>query len=180
MSPRKLLTALLLCLTFTNTYAAPFDNGLVSINLPNGFHGPLIKGADTRANSVAFAKAHDPSGTHNTVLYIDVYPMSDSMPGDPPVDPVALAQHKLMQVLKNLPKPGDTMTHAEPASVTLDGLPAVRVTWSTDGGARMRGIMYGVVAGPNLFVLNISDYDDFTKRNTKQMDAAIQAIKFKL
>lgn len=179
MSPRKLLTALLLSLTFSNVIAAPFENGLMSINLPNGFNGPLIKGADTRVTSLAFAKAHDLSGNQSTVLYIEAYPMSDSIPGDPPVDPAAVAHHKLMEVLKNLARPGDTMTHAEPVSVTLDGLPAVRVTWSTDGTARMRGIMYSVVAGPNLFVLNVSDFDEFTKRNTKQIDAAIQAIKFK-
>lgn len=174
-----LYIASLLLLAAQVAIAATFENDVVSIEVPNGFQGPVSEPSGAEAVVIGFKKSH-PNGSTNTLLQITVYNFGAHMPAIPKARLGEAADNYLAQFLKGVERRRTSFSATASTRISLGGLPAARVSWSgiTEGRA-MRGVMYCSIVGSKVISFHTQDFKDAPPANLQQAVTAIESVRFK-
>ncbi len=176
------LTALLLCVASGVACAATYSNGLLALDIPDGFEGPVQESPSPEASLVGYVK-RAPGDEAGTLLQISVYEFSQASgqkPDEMPEDRrIAATDRYLAQFLGGVEKQRKAFVRSPVTHLQLGGLPASRIHWSgIADGKPMSGTMYCVLLGSRVVSFHTQAPKDAPKENLLEARRAIEAVKF--
>ena len=172
-APFRTFSLALLCMAGTAN-AIPYDSGIVHMEIPAGFEGPVTQQPTMEATVGAFVK-HYPSDTRGTLIEITTYEFGAKLRSMPDSERIPTMDRYLEQFLGGVERKRTAFTSTSPVHVTIGGLSASRATWNgVAQGQNMSGVMYCVIVGGVVVVFHTQDFDDAPPENRA---AAIRSIE---
>ncbi len=176
------LTVLLLCIASGMACAATYANGLLVLDIPDGFEGPVQESPSPEASIVGYVK-RVPGDDAGTLLQVSVYEFSQASgqkPDDMPENRrIAATDRYLMQFLGGVEKRRKAFVRSPVSHLQIDGLPASRVHWSgIADGKPVSGTMYCVLLGSRVISFHMQSPKGAPKEDSLEARRAIEAVKF--
>src|SRR5580658_2743893 len=114
-----------LALLPTATLAAPYGMGVVQIDVPAGFEGPVTQQPDSKSWVAGFVKQY-PDDTRGTLLEITTYDVGDQLKSMPESLRVSTTDSYLKQMLGGVARKRTSFKSSPPTHIQLGGVPASR------------------------------------------------------
>lgn len=174
---KKLLAVILLSvLPVAACFARPFTAHGVTLEIPDGFNGPMVENADG-ARVYGFTQHASAPGT-KTVLQMSVYDFGKNLPPD--LSPKVLmdgSKRYLLQFLKGVERRRTGFSQSDLVSMSLGGIPASKIAWKGDlQGRPTNGVMYCLIAGSTVISLHTQDSGNHVTPGMQQAIHAIEAL----
>ena len=158
--------------------ADTYSDGVVTIDIPQDFIGPSSQSPAPGTLTVAYSKPYD-DRDGGTLLQITRADLGDGLLEIPPDKLGDIATVYLSQFLGGVERRRTDFKVSAPETVTLDGLPAARATWSgARDGVETTGVMYCVVVGTVVVSLHTQDIVGAPQENRSDAMRAFEGIKF--
>jgi hypothetical protein len=178
MNSARLLIATFLVSLCISAYSAPYENEVLSLDVPAGFQGPVTQSLGAEAVVVAYTKPH--SSNRGTLLQITTYDFGSKLPKPTKQELGAAAEKYLLQFLAGIERRRSSFQTSKPMRLTLGGIPAARVAWKgVAEGQQMSGTMYCVVVGSRVISFHTQDFEGAPSENTAEAMRAFESVRFK-
>jgi hypothetical protein len=159
------------------TRAAAYDNDLLSLEIPSGFDGPSSNHVTPTDNLiVGWAR----NGTQIRILIFN-YNYANQLAGIPKEQQGEDAAQYLNQFLRGIKQSGSLASVSTPVQVSLDSIPAARVSWrGVRRGRAMVGAVYCAIVGTRVISFQIETGQQQSKRDFDAAMKSIEAVRFKM
>lgn len=159
-------------------FAELYVDSLISIDVPDGFEGPVKEAFDPSNQTVAFSKPYTDreGGTLLQITRSDLGPKLLTVPRERLGD-IALVY--LGQFLGGIERRRTDFTVADPVTLEIDGVPAVSAEWRGKmDGVDASGIMYCAIVGTEVVILHTQDEDGAPVEHRASAIDAIEGLRF--
>ncbi|GAB3252939.1 hypothetical protein [Chitinimonas naiadis] len=179
MLRRRFLIGFLCSLLALPAMSAPYENTDISIDLPAGFSGPLVRKQNEQRYTLIFSKSY-PDDPTKTVLQVTVTKLDKKPATMGDEDLIKVANRHLAENMADMSRHRDSFMAAPPERLKISGLPAARGTWTGKlQGKEVTGTLYTVLSGQNLFLLQTQDLKRVPAEGLQQAALAIETIRLK-
>jgi len=158
------------------TRAVAYDNDLFSLEIPLGFVGPTSNHI-TPTDNLIVGWAQNATQIR---AFVFNYEYASQLAGIPKDQRGQGADQYLPGFLKGIEQRGSLSSVSTPTQMTLDGVPAVRVSWQGVGhGRSMVGTLYCVVVGTRVISLQVEREQGTPRQDFDAAIKSIEAVRFK-
>ena len=172
----RLAFALLVLLIASAVSAEQYRDGVVVLEVPEGFEGPVEGSPDPQAKVVAYTKPYT-AANGGTLFQISEYDMGDALRGMPENERGEAAAYYLAQFLGGVERRRTNFSATAPQRIELGGLPGARVTWTGEAaGQRASGVMYCVVIGTVVVSFHTQDIEGAPPGNRAAAVRAFESV----
>lgn len=162
---------LLLLLTPVQIQAYEFGDG--SLEIPEGFEGPVTQNMGQGFSSTVFTYPHD-SDT-GTLLQISAWNPGQSFPQMTDQDLKIGTEQYLLQFLSGVQRKRESFKKGEVEFIEVSGHPMAKIQWSgTVQGKEVHGVMYCLVYNSKIYSFHTQDFLSFEGKYT---DLAVNAFE---
>jgi hypothetical protein len=161
----------------TPLVAEEYTDQLITIDIPEGFEGPIQESPGPNAKVVGYTKPYqDRDG--GTLLQITEYDMGESLRGMPEDARGETADYYLLQFLSGVERRRTNFVAAQPERIMLGGIPGARAKWTGDfAGQQTSGVMYCVVIGTVVVSFHTQDLDGAPQENRAAATKAFEGVR---
>jgi len=173
---KKLMIVVLLSLAlFTECFAGQFSAEGITLDVPNGFEGPLSQSME-RAVTYGFTK---PSSTpqFRTLLQLSAYDLGKSIPKLSKKEMLEGTDKYLLEFLKGVERRRTGFTQSKIVHISLCGVPASKISWSGSfEGLKANGVMYCAIVGSKVLSLHTQDAGNELTPNMLEAMRCIESL----
>jgi hypothetical protein len=156
--------------------AERYEDRVVSLEVPEGFEGPIRGAAGPQATVVAYTKPYR-SGKGGTLFQITEYDLGEALRDLPEDRRGEAADDYLAYFLGGVERRRTSFSAADPERIVLGGAPAARVTWTGEvAGQRTSGVMYCVVVGTVVVSFHTQDLEGSPAENRAAEMRAFESV----
>ena len=176
LTAKIVIVALFIALPFP-TLAETFSNEVLTLDVPDGFEGPILASPGPGAKIAGFTKPYsDSSG--GTLFQITTYDFRSSLEGMPEEERGNASEYYLGQFLGGVEGKRTSFSASKAERISLGGLPGSRVTWNGKfNGTPTSGVMYCVIIGTTVVSLHTQDIDGAPPENRSAALAAFERMR---
>jgi hypothetical protein len=158
------------------TRAAAYDNDLFSLEIPSGFEGPTSSHITPTDNLiVGWAQ----NGTQIRIFIFNAN-YANQLAGTPKEQRDEDAAQYFGQFLQGIKQSGSLSSVSAPVQVSLDSIPAARVSWrGVRHGRSMVGTVYSVIVGTRVISFQVETGQEQPKHDFDAAMRSIEAVRFK-
>ena len=174
MTIRSFLFLIVLISGAVNAY----DFGDGSIDIPEGFEGPITQSMGAGASSTAFTFHHDSSG--GTLLQITTWNPGQTFPSMSIEELRAGSEQYLLQFLGGIERKRENFKQSQVEFIQISGHPVAKVSWSGKAqGEDVHGVMYCLVFNSKIYSFHTQDFSSFGGIHTNSAVEAFESIELK-
>jgi hypothetical protein len=174
----RILISLVLFFISISTIANEYSFADASINIPNGFEGPIEQDMGPGTSVVAFRKLHE-DGNNATLLQITTWNPGKSFPEMSDDELKKGAAQYLAQFLSGVARKRNHFEQSDIEFIKISDVPVAKVNWSGEfGSKKAHGVMYCYVFNSKIVSLHTQDLVEFNGLYLDQALQAFEAIKF--
>lgn len=174
----RILISLVLFFISISTIANEYSFADASINIPNGFEGPIEQDMGPGTSVVAFRKLHE-DGNNATLLQITTWNPGKSFPEMSDDELKKGAAQYLAQFLSGVARKRNHFEQSDIEFIRISDVPVAKVNWSGElGSKKAHGVMYCYVFNSKIVSLHTQDLVEFNRLYLDQAVQAFEAIKF--
>ena len=157
-------------------FAGPTQVKLFSVNLPEGFSGPITQSSDA-IEILAFTKPHEKRVT-NSLIQFNIINLEQA-PSDSPLQLATVTNENiLLKMLGGIERRRTDFWKGNYREITIAGIPANKIEWSGYAeGIQMKGVFYTFIFQRHLYTISLQDIMPFAENNLIFMEKAIESIK---
>jgi len=155
-----------------------YDFGDGSINIPDGFEGPITQSVGQGASLIGFTFPHGSAG--GALLQITIWNPGQKFPEMSINELKAGSEKYLLQFLGGIEKKRNNFKQSQVEFVQISGNPAAKVTWTgLVQGEEAHGVMYCLVFNSTIYSFHTQDLSSYGGRYTKLAVNAFESIELK-
>ncbi len=164
----------MLVLAFEGVYAYDFGDG--SIDVPEGFEGPVEKSMGQGATTTAFTYPHGNGG--GALLQITAWDPGQDFPQMSDDQLRAGSKQYLLQLIAGVERKRNEFKQQKVEFIQISGHPAAKVTWSGElQGKDVHGVMYCLIFNSKIYSFHTQDFSSFNERYSALAVNAIEAVE---
>jgi hypothetical protein len=161
------------------SHATIYEDELLSLQIPAGFQGPVRATPVQNTTIIAYTKPKE-NGV-GTLLEISVYDFGSQLAGLPKEKLGDGADRYIGQFLQGVERRRTAFSASAPVRVSLDGIPAARVSWHGMGeGHSMVGTMYCVIVGTRVISFHTQTEQQPSMADFGAAMTSIEAVRFQV
>jgi len=173
---KKLIVGLLLCFAlFTESFAGQFSAEGITLQIPEGFEGPVSQSKEKLA-LYGFIK---PSSTPQirTLLQLSSYDLGKTIPKLSKEEMWAGSDKYLLEFLKGVERRRTGFSQSKIVHISLGGIHASKISWSGSlEGLKANGVMYCVIVGSKVISLHTQDAGNEITPNMLEAIKSIESL----
>jgi hypothetical protein len=178
MNYSKLICTLLLCLFGYGVSAESYMDGVLTVQIPSGFEGPVKQSPAPNASVVAYTKRSADSKAA-TLLQITTYDFGSQLEGMPEDQRVEITEGYLMQFLSGVERRRTSFVKSPASQLTLGSIPASRIDWTGIAeGIAVSGTMYCVIVGTRVISFHTQTSEDASSQAISEAKRSIESVSF--
>lgn len=173
---RILIYIIIIFLSFA-THAKEFSFADASINIPEGFEGPIERSMGQGAKTIAFRNLHE-DGNNATLLQITTWNPGKPLPKMTDDELKKGSAQYLEQFLSGVARKRNNFEKSEIEYIEISGVPVAKIMWSGEIDSKQaHGVMYCYVFNSKIISLHTQDLIKFNGRFLNQVVKAFESIK---
>ena len=174
MTMRSLLFLLLLLSGIARAY--DFEDG--SIDIPEGFEGPITQHMGQGVSSTAYSYPHGESG--GTLLQITTWNPGQEFPKMSKEELKAGSEQYLLQFLGGIERKRESFERGQVEFIEASGHPLAKISWKGSAmGKSVHGVMYCFIFNSKIYSFHTQDFDSFNKKYTNLAVKAFESMQLK-
>jgi hypothetical protein len=171
---RHIIFLLLLLSGIAQAYE--FEDG--SIEIPQGFEGPVTQNMGQGASSTAFSFPHSEAG--GTLLQITTWNPGQEFPNMSKEELEAGSAQYLLQFLGGIQRKRENFERGEVEFIEVSGHPLAKVSWKGNAmGESVHGVMYCFIYNSKIYSFHTQDFASFNKKYTNLAVKAFESMQLK-
>jgi len=173
---RVLISIFFILLSFV-THASEFNFADASIDIPEGFEGPIERSMGQGASTIAFRNLHE-DGNNATLLQITTWNSGKTFPEMTDDELKKGSAQYLEQFLSGIARKRNSFEKSEIEYIEISGVPAAKIQWSGEIDSKQaHGVMYCYVFNSKIISLHTQDLIEFNGRYLNQAVKSFESIK---
>ena len=173
---RILIHIIIIFLSFA-THANEFSFADASINIPEGFEGPIERSMGQGASTIAFRNLHE-DGNNAALLQITTWNPGKPFPEMTDDELKKGSAQYLKQFLSGIARKREIFEKSEIEYIDISGVPAAKIKWSGEIDSKQaHGVMYCYVFNSKIVSLHTQDLIKFNGRYLNQAVKSFESIK---